>query len=255
MKNDRSFYCPMKCEGEKIYEQPGKCPVCHMNLVSADEKSDEHKGQEQQHPTHSHGKNGHEHHHAKHGESEQKEHHHGKSPENKNRGEYYCPMHCEGEKTYDHPGDCPVCGMDLKREEQIGKSGSGDTTYTCPMHPEVKQDHPGSCPKCGMDLVPEKGAESSEEEKSYKKMAKKFWIALALSIPVFIIAMSDMISFLNLEAIAPKIVWRWAEFVLATPVVFYTSWIFFKRGWSSIRRWSPNMWTLISIGVGAAYLF
>ena len=86
-------------------------------------------------------------------------------------------------------------------------------------------------------------------------MARKFWIALALSIPVFIIAMSDMVSFLNLESIASKRVWGWIEFLLATPVVFYCSWSFFKRGYSSVRRWSPNMWTLVSIGVGSAYLF
>ncbi|PJB56050.1 MAG: ATPase, partial [Bacteroidetes bacterium CG_4_9_14_3_um_filter_41_19] len=89
----------------------------------------------------------------------------------------------------------------------------------------------------------------------YKQMAKKFWIALSLSIPVFIIAMSDMVSFLNLQAIASKNVWGWVEFALATPVLFYCSWEFFVRGWNSIRRYSPNMWTLISIGVGAAYLF
>jgi Cu2+-exporting ATPase len=106
-----------------------------------------------------------------------------------------------------------------------------------------------------MDLVPEQGEETSEEEKAYKKMAKKFWIALVLSIPVFIIAMSEFFSFLQLEEIAPKKVWGWVEFALATPVVFYSSWDFFKRGWSSIVRWMPNMWTLISIGVGAAYLF
>ncbi|MEX2427541.1 MAG: copper-translocating P-type ATPase [Bacteroidales bacterium] len=177
------------------------------------------------------------------------------SHETKSEGNYYCPMHCEGDKVYGKPGDCPVCGMHLNKMETEAKAMGGKTMYTCPMHPEVRQEKPGSCPKCGMDLVPEKGQETSEEEKAYKRMAKKFWVALALSIPVFIIAMSDIISFLNLEAIAPKIVWRWTEFVLATPVVFYASWSFFKRGWSSIRRWSPNMWTLISIGVGAAYLF
>lgn len=123
------------------------------------------------------------------------------------------------------------------------------------MHPEIKQKKPGSCPKCGMDLIPEKGEITSEEEKAYKKMVKKFRIALVLSIPVFIIAMSEFLSFLHLESIASKKVWGWIQFVLATPVVFYSSWIFFKRGWASIRRWSPNMWTLISIGVGAAYLF
>jgi Cu2+-exporting ATPase len=86
-------------------------------------------------------------------------------------------------------------------------------------------------------------------------MLRKFWVALALSVPVFIIAMSDMIPFLHLEKIASKKVLSWIEFLLATPVVFYSGRVFFKRGWSSIRRWMPNMWTLISIGVGSAYLF
>lgn len=161
-------------------------------------------------------------------------------------------MHCEGDKTYDKPGDCPVCGMHLKKEESI--SGSV-TIYTCPMHPEIKQHKPGTCPKCGMDLVPEKGAETSEEDRAYSRMKAKFLIALALSLPVFIIAMSGLFSFLHLERVASKGVWNWIQFVLATPVVFYAGWDFFKRGWSSIRRWSPNMWTLISIGVGIAYLF
>jgi Cu2+-exporting ATPase len=165
---------------------------------------------------------------------------------------YACPMLCEGDKTYPEPGNCPVCGMHLKKIETAPESG---TIYTCPMHPEIRSSKPGSCPKCGMNLIPEKGAETSEEEIAYKKMLRKFWIALALSIPVFIIAMSDMISFFHLEKIASKEVWSWLEFLLATPVVFYSGWIFFKRGWSSIRRWMPNMWTLISIGVGSAYLF
>jgi len=165
---------------------------------------------------------------------------------------FYCPMRCEGDTTYGKPGDCPVCGMHLNKVESTSHS---KVIYTCPMHPEVRQDHPGDCPKCGMTLVPEKGVESSEEESAYLKMARKFWIALALSIPVFLIAMSDMVSFLNLEALAPKKVWGWIEFILASPVVFYCSWDFFRRGYSSVRRWSPNMWTLISIGVGSAYLF
>lgn len=170
------------------------------------------------------------------------------------KGRYYCPMHCEGDKTYYKPGDCPVCGMHLNKEGSRPVGGT-KTVYTCPMHPEIKQDHAGNCPKCGMDLVPEKGAEPSEEEKAYKKMAKKFWVALVLSIPVLIIAMSEFFNFIQLEDIAPKKVWGWIEFALATPVVFYSSWDFFKRGWGSIRRWMPNMWTLISIGVGSAYLF
>ena len=170
----------------------------------------------------------------------------------KKKETYYCPMHCEGDKTYDAPGDCPVCGMHLQKEESRTSSG---TIYTCPMHPEVKQDHPGSCPKCGMNLVPEKGVETSAEEEAYKKMKRKFRIALILTIPVFIIGMSDSMNLLHLDRLAPARVWGWIEFILATPVVFYSSRQFFKRGWNSVRRWSPNMWTLISLGVGASYLF
>ncbi|MFA5820033.1 MAG: copper-translocating P-type ATPase [Bacteroidales bacterium] len=226
------YFCPMKCEGEKVYDQPGDCPVCNMHLVPVDEnKTDE------------------EHHHQDHHENlqAQDEHHNSVT-----KDRYYCTMLCEGDKTYPLPGDCPVCGMHLKKLEAVHKSG---TIYTCPMHPEVRSDKPGSCPKCGMTLVPEKGVETSEEENAYRKMAQKFRIALILSIPVFIIAMSDYIAFLHLENIASKKVWSWIEFILATPVVFYSSWDFFKRGWSSVIRKSPNMWTLISIGVGSAYLF
>jgi heavy metal translocating P-type ATPase len=165
-------------------------------------------------------------------------------------------MLCEGDKTYPLPGDCPVCGMHLKLLEVASKGSSKlGVIYTCPMHPEIRSEKPGSCPKCGMTLVPENEAEPGEEESAFKKMVLKFRIALTLSIPVFIIAMSDVLPFLHLENIASKNVWNWIEFILATPVVFYSGWIFFKRGWSSIRRRSPNMWTLISIGVGAAYLF
>jgi len=223
------YFCPMNCEGEKVYEKPGDCPVCNMHLVLVDANS-------------------------KHGEHpvEVAESEHGHDTHTLKKGKYYCPMHCEVDKTYDKPGDCPVCGMHLNKEESASPS---KVIYTCPMHPEVKQDHPGNCPKCGMTLVPEKAQDSGEEEIAYQKMVRKFWIALVLSIPVFVIAMSDLISFLNLETLATKKVWGWVEFVLATPVVFYCSWDFFKRGYSSVRRWSPNMWTLISIGVGSAYIF
>jgi Cu2+-exporting ATPase len=233
-KNYEQYYCPMKCEGEKVYDKPGDCPVCNMHLVPVD-------GQKMESHSHNHTHKQHQH----------KE----ETPVAKSESKYYCPMHCEGDKTYDKPGDCPVCGMHLKKEETLAKTVAGKTIYTCSMHPEIRQDHPGDCPKCGMTLVPEKGEETSEEEKAYKQMAKKFWIALVLSVPVLIIAMSEYVSFINFESIAPKKVWNWIEFVLATPVLFYSSWDFFRRGWSSIIRWMPNMWTLISIGVGAAYIF
>jgi len=246
-KAHNKFYCPMECEGDKIYDRPGDCPVCGMHLVAVGSN-----GTKKEH--HHHGEHKHEHSHKNHHHGEQT-HGHTHHSSSENNGKYYCPMRCEGDKMYDKPGDCPVCGMHLIKEESRRAPGSKKTIYTCPMHPEIKQDRPGSCPKCGMDLVPEKAEETSEEEKAYKKMTKKFLVAVIVSVPVLVIAMSDMISFLNLEAVTSKKVWGWIEFVLATPVVLYSSHDFFKRGWSSIVRWMPNMWTLISIGVGAAYLF
>ncbi|NBC83946.1 MAG: heavy metal translocating P-type ATPase [Bacteroidetes bacterium] len=234
----KQYACPMKCEGDKVYDQPGNCPVCGMHLKPVDEIGE---GDSQQ----DHHQHEHEHHPHDHAQ-------HKPAKDTGNSGEYYCPMRCEGDKTYNKPGDCPVCGMHLQKDES--RSGS-QAVYTCPMHPDVRQDGPGSCPKCGMELVPEKVEETTEEEKAYKRLAIKFRIALALSIPVFIIAMSDMVAFINLQTIAPKPVWNWLQFVLATPVIFYSSRKFFKLGWASVRRWNPNMWTLISLGVGVAYLF
>ncbi len=222
-KKVKQYACPMHCEGEKVYTEPGDCPICNMHLVDISEI----------------GKitNNHNHEH----------HHHKKGTEN-----YYCPMRCEGDKMYHEQGDCPKCGMHLIKEVSSVPSG---TIFTCSMHPEIKRNKPGNCPICGMELIPEKGNIESEEEKAYKKMVKKFRLALILSVPVLIIAMSDFIPFINLGKIAQKNTWNWIEFLLATPVLFYSSWVFFKRGWSSIVRWAPNMWTLISIGVGSAYIF
>ncbi|MEP2275325.1 MAG: heavy metal translocating P-type ATPase [Reichenbachiella sp.] len=168
-------------------------------------------------------------------------------------GKYYCPMLCEEDKRYDKPGDCPKCGMDLVKEEA---SASSETTYTCPMHPEIEQDHPGSCPKCGMDLEPKEASvdDGSEERKAYKKMLTKFWISVAFTLPVFFIAMSEMIG-ISLSGIASEKAWGWVQFALSTPVIFYSCRDFFIRGYKSIINRSPNMWTLITLGAGSAYLF
>jgi hypothetical protein len=100
------------------------------------------------------------------------EHHHDEITAANVKGKYYCPMRCEGDKTYDKPGDCPVCGMHLKKEEAKPVSGNIKTIYTCPMHPEVKQDHRGSCPKCGMDLVPERQKKPAKKKKLTRKWLK-----------------------------------------------------------------------------------
>lgn len=164
---------------------------------------------------------------------------------------YYCPMQCEGDKTYDEPRDCPVCGMDLIPEATIS---SPQGKFTCPMHPEVVKDEMGSCPKCGMDLVPMEANESAEE-KQYKALLKKFWVAVGFTLPIFIIAMSEMIPNNPLRKVLDMKYWNWVQMALSLPVVFYATWMFFKRAYGSIIRRSLNMFTLIGIGAGAAWLF
>ncbi|QHI35631.1 Silver exporting P-type ATPase [Kordia antarctica] len=170
----------------------------------------------------------------------------------KGTGTFYCPMHCEGDKTYDKPGDCPVCGMDLVEEQNLSTTNSEQ--WTCPMHPEIVEDESGACPICGMDLVPMQ-ADSSAEEKSYKKLSKKFWIATAFTLPIFLIAMSEMISNNPLYDIMEQKSWNWIQFALSIPVVFYATWMFFERAYRSIKTWNLNMFTLIGIGAGVAWLF
>ena len=174
-----------------------------------------------------------------------------KAVENGN-GVFYCPMHCEGEKTYTEPGDCPVCGMDLV-EEASAASNNGQE-YTCPMHPEVVSDEPGDCPICGMDLVP-KQADISAEEKSYQKLLNKFKIAVGFTLPIFLIAMSEMIPNNPLQDILSLKYWNWVQFALSIPVVFYATWMFFERAYRSVKTWNLNMFTLIGIGAGVAWLF
>jgi Cu+-exporting ATPase len=170
----------------------------------------------------------------------------------KGNGTFYCPMHCEGEKTYDKAGDCPVCGMDLVEEHKSGVSISEQ--WTCPMHPQIIRDKSGSCPICGMDLVPMK-ADQSAEEKTYKKLLNKFWIAVIFTAPIFLMAMSEMIPNNPLYKLMPQKNWNWVEFALSIPVVFYAAWMFFERAYKSIITWKLNMFTLIGIGAGAAWLF
>ncbi|KAB8152698.1 heavy metal translocating P-type ATPase [Kordia sp. TARA_039_SRF] len=173
-------------------------------------------------------------------------------PKGQGTGTFYCPMHCEGDKTYDEPRDCPVCGMDLV--EEVSLSTTNKQQWTCPMHPEVVKDEEGSCPICGMDLVPMQ-PEASAEEKTYKKLLKKFRVAGAFTLPIFIIAMSEMIENNPLYDILEQKYWNWVQFVLSIPVVFYATWMFFERAYKSIKTWNLNMFTLIGIGAGVAWLF
>lgn len=165
-------------------------------------------------------------------------------------GVFYCPMHCEGEKTYDKPGNCPVCGMDLVEQPSMKPR----TEYTCPMHPEVVRDQPGDCPICGMDLVP-KQADETVESKTYKELARKMKIAVVFTLPVFIIAMSEMIPDNPLDKLLSRTYWNWIQLVLTIPVMFYACWMFMERAWKSIITWNLNMFTLIGIGTFVAFTF
>ncbi|KUO69047.1 MAG: ATPase [Lutibacter sp. BRH_c52] len=165
-------------------------------------------------------------------------------------GIFYCPMHCEGEKTYEKAGDCPVCGMDLIEQPKAIQA----TQYTCPMHPEIIRDEPGSCPICGMDLVPKEPTES-EEGKTYMRLLKKMKISVVFALPVLIISMAMHLPANPLMKIMPQIYWDWSQFVLTLPIVFYTCWMFYVRAWKSIITWNLNMFTLVGIGTAAAFLF
>ena len=183
------------------------------------------------------------------------DHHHKNKKVEKPKGlgtdTFYCPMHCEGDKIYDKAGDCPICGMDLVEERTVA---SASTQFTCPMHPEIIKDDPGACPICGMDLVPME-ADTSEEDKTYKRLLNKFWIAVAFTVPIFLIAMSEMLTNNPLYTLLDQKYWNWIQFALSLPVVFYATWMFFKRAWTSLRTWNLNMFTLIGIGSGIAWVF
>ncbi len=163
---------------------------------------------------------------------------------------YFCPM-CEGVER-DEPGTCPKCGMALERNPTW--KAAAKTIYTCPMHPEIEQDHPGSCPKCGMALEPKNVAAGGEEDDAeLRDMTRRFWIGTALSLPVFLVAMAHI--FPGAPMWLDSDPSRWMQFALSTPVVLWAGWPFFVRGWQSLVNRSLNMFTLIAMGVGVAWLY
>ena len=224
------YYCPMFCEGDTVYDEKGDCPVCHMHLEEITEDLAKNAA------THQHQHHFHDHSH----------HHEAPKITDDMAGKYYCPMYCEGDKTYDSNVGCPVCGMDLVKypEKKTAK-------YSCPMHPEIIRDEPGDCPICGMDLVRMPDSEGEEEDETYSILKRKFIISLAFTIPVFILSMGGMfINFPfshNIQGII--------ELALTLPVLFFSGWFLLKRGWISFKTWNLNMFSLIALGVAAAFIF
>jgi len=163
---------------------------------------------------------------------------------------FTCPMHPEVKK--EGHGSCPECGMAL---EPLTPSLGIKTEWTCPMHPEIIQDAPGSCPLCGMALEPRTATTGEEENPELIDMTKRFKLSVVLAIPVVFIAMHHMIPGFSLVRWVKPEALRLMEFILSTPVVLWCGWPFFVRGWKSIVNRSPNMFTLIGLGVTVAYVY
>ena len=163
---------------------------------------------------------------------------------------YTCPM--DPEIIRDKPGACPICGMAL--EPLVPLLTVTKTEWTCPMHLEVVSDSPGACPKCGMALEP-KTVSGEEENPELIDMTRRFWAGVILTIPLVLIAMRGLIPGLSLESLISHEVMKWMELFLATPVVLWAGWPFFVRCWQSLMTRNLNMFTLIGIGVGVAYIY
>jgi len=165
--------------------------------------------------------------------------------------EHTCPMHPEVRQA--GPGSCPKCGMAL--EPAAPAIPAARVEWTCPMHPEVVRDVPGTCPKCGMALEARTVSAEEEENPELIDMRRRFWVSAAVTVPLFLVAMSEFLPGNPLERLFPSRSLPWVELAMATPVVLWGGWPFFVRGWQSIVNRSLNMFTLIGLGVGVAYLY
>ncbi|MCG3111809.1 MAG: heavy metal translocating P-type ATPase [Candidatus Manganitrophus sp. SB1] len=165
--------------------------------------------------------------------------------------EYICPMDPEVRQL--GPGACPKCGMAL--EPAVIAPPATKTEYVCPMHPEIVRDAPGSCPICGMALGPRTVTVEEEANPELVDMTRRFRISAVLTLPLVLLSMSEMIPGNPLGGIASPRILAWIQFILATPVVLWGGGPFFQRGWNSIVNRSLNMFTLIAIGTGIAYLY
>jgi Cu+-exporting ATPase len=166
---------------------------------------------------------------------------------------YVCPM-CP-EVRQPGPGPCPSCGMALEPESPLPVT---KVEYTCPMHPQIVRTEPGSCPICGMALEPRTVTAQVEENPELSDMSRRFWVSVALTGPLLAIAMGSMLGYkltIDLDINSFIVNLARVEFVLATPVVLWCGWPFFQRFWASLVNRSPNMFTLIGLGTGVAYLY
>lgn len=165
----------------------------------------------------------------------------------KGKTHYFCSVGC-GEKFNADPEKF----LSESRATSISADSVADVEYTCPMHPQIEQIGPGTCPICGMALEPKVATLDDKPDSELVEMTRRFWISAALTMPVFVLAMAEMLP--NFHTLVSPNISIWTQFILATPVVLWGGWPFFQRAWASIKNVSPNMFTLIALGTGAAYL-
>ena len=163
--------------------------------------------------------------------------------------EYTCPM--DPEVRQKGPGACPKCGMAL---EPVDVAPVTKTEWTCPMHPEIVRDAPGACPICGMALEP-RVVTIEESNPELDDMTRRFWWSSAITIPMLAFMISEFVPGRPLQTLLPHGWMNWIQLALATPVVLWGGWPFFVRGWASVINRHLNMFTLIALGVGAAYVY
>src|SRR6266481_2320050 len=232
-KGQTYFFCSQDCLA-KFKEDPEKFlkpqPHEHHDHMQAAPHMHGHPGQA----------HGHDHAHATPEETDRVDH-----------GTYVCLMDPDVRES--RPGACPKCGMTL--EPAAPSAPSVKTEYVCPMHPEIVRPEPGFCPICGMALEPRTVTLEEEVNPELVNMRRRFWVGVILSVPIALLAMSDMIPGQPVQRIASPQVLNWLQLFLATPVVLWGGWPFFQRGWASIVNRSLNMFTLIAIGVGTAYVY
>jgi Cu+-exporting ATPase len=174
----------------------------------------------------------------------------GSSPQSTNVVEFKCPMHPKVSQK--GPGSCPKCGMALAPVTPSALTKHSD--WTCPMHPQISKDGPGQCPICGMALEPRQ-VTADESNPELTSMTRRFWGGVALTAPLLALMVSDLLPSQPLQHLLKPDLLAWLQFALATPVVLWGGFPFFERGWESIIHRSLNMFTLIAMGTGAAYLY
>src|SRR5438132_31465 len=242
------YFCCRPClekfraEPHKYAQPPGSRGLALVTLPGAPTVPQSFQSSPVKHPVSSKGRGG--------GATDVGHDKSGLGPQSSTRRIYICPMDPDVRQA--GPGACPKCGMALEPETPIAAT---KIEYTCPMHPEIVRPGPGSCPICGMALEPRTVTAEEEANPELRDMARRFWISLVLTVPLLALAMLDMLPGTPLHRVLPGAWLPWIEFVLATPVVLWGGWPFFQPGWASIVNRSTNMFTLIAMGTGVAYVY